>query len=516
MEGEGLSGANEILAGMLRKGAMLWSQDGRLHYKAPKGALSHQELAALRDYKSQILQLLPLDTGEPQPRYVPLSFSQLAHWNTYRLSERASVRGVVLALRLRGLLDLDLLRSGFEQLVRAHAAFRTRIVVENGVPVQRIDYASRCDWTIEPIDTPSPSEREIAKRIDRFVLTPIHVERDPLCSVRIFRLSDVEHVAVLGMEHMISDGASLAVISREWLTGYASAKSGQAGNVHSRPRPQFADHANWQRTANLAQIERESAYWCRRLDGCPVFEFPRDKVAETPARPGWAGVPIHISKLLKTELYDWCRAQRTTLAIGVLTAYIAFVVRWCDQPEGVVLYETAGRFARDAQDGVGYFAFPLYLRVRLEAHTRFVDALKSVSGAYFEAYEHLDYGCSIARVPQPHFARSTLFNWQPLDNSDDDSIDTLRAAGIESTPVEFDHPILRILELEWEPGIVLKETTEGIQGHVYFPRHSFSAELMRGFSEGFLEFLGLLLRRPEARVPSVSRKALSTSSAQKD
>ena len=136
----------DVLGHLFAKGVRLWSEDGQLRYKAPKGALTAEDVEVLRASRSQLVALLEQAavaeavgaTLEPRRRSecVPLAFSQLAHWHLLNLGERPSLRQIASATHIRGDLDADSLRASIASIIDRHEALRTRVVVVDGIPLQ--------------------------------------------------------------------------------------------------------------------------------------------------------------------------------------------------------------------------------------------------------------------------------------------------------------------------------------------------------------------------------------------
>src|ERR1700730_7120088 len=126
----------DVIGTLSTKGIRLWSENGQLHYKAPKGALTQEAIDKLKLYRDQIVSLLERAAGaettesvpRPEPRSrlnrAPLTFTQLARWNLYQLSARHSSYSISSALRLRGPLNIDALRKSVAELVHRHDALR--------------------------------------------------------------------------------------------------------------------------------------------------------------------------------------------------------------------------------------------------------------------------------------------------------------------------------------------------------------------------------------------------------
>jgi len=503
----------DFLGHIREKGVKLWSENGRLHFKAPKGTLTQEEIERLKVLREQIVALMesatvseaaePRFERRPQADRAPLTFSQLAHWNVYQLGERCSLRQIASATRLRGRLNVDLLRKSFADIIRRHDSLRTRITVVDGVPTQEIAESDDFELRIDDLTTLSESLREVeVKRIiDKFILQPINVAVDPLLGSRLVRLRDDEHVLIVAMEHMISDASSMNILLRDLFTAYAQAVKGRAFSLPAMP-VQFADYAVWQRNGLSSWLETHGTYWSNRLSGRQRVRFPADRGLSAGTRPGWGRIPVQIGMPLKAELRHWCRLRRTTLAMGVLTAYIALLLRWCDVSEIIIQYVTDGRISRKLENAIGYFAGTLFLRVELREDDDFVDLMNRVTEEYCNAYEHADSCYMEAQLPRPEFARNSAFNWlrgPKIDLSElDDSEDAITCC-----PVPFEHPMLKIHERDNEPLIMLWDTEDDIVGDVCFSLALFSTETMERFKCNFLEFIRALLNQKDQRVKDV-------------
>lgn len=506
----------DVVGSVREKGVRLWSENGQLHYRAPKGVLTDEEIEKLRLFRSQIVALLEMATGVatderrtqshlPSVR-APLAFSQLAHWNLYQLSGRRAIRQIASATRLHGQINLNILRMSVAEVVRRHDALRTRIVVLDGLPMQEIYESSDCDLEVEDLTELSESFRdvEVQRRIERLILEPIDVALGPLFGVQILRIRDDEHVLIVAMEHMISDMFSMTILLRDIFTAYMQALRGEASSL-PEITTQFADYAAWQRHAQNAWIENHGAYWNEHLKGCQRLRFPEHKGVQTTTRSGWAKVSLQVGRDLKAQLGEWCRLARTTLVMCIFTAYVALVLRWCNAPESVIQYQSNGRVNPDIENTIGYFASALYLRIALLEDDRFVDLLKRVAEEYCRAYEHADSSYMSAQVPRPEFTRNTVFNWivagSKIDSFGLDRLDH----SVMCSPVPFEHPMLTLTNLEndFEPCIAFSETEDEIICDVYFPANRFSVDTMERFGRNFLMILGVLRSQPELRVKDI-------------
>jgi hypothetical protein len=493
------------LTRMHRKGVRLWTERGQLRYQAPKGALTAQDIDRLKEARSQLIALLgegpdAHDILRPPPTSAPLAFSQLMYWNMFQLGERGGHRQVTSATRLLGPLDIGILKRSIAEVIRRHDALRTHIVIVDGTPTQEV--ATSLEWDLRTDNLTSvPQDRqasEIQQLIDTDILEPVDLETDPLFGFRLIELQADEHALIIVLEHIISDAVSIRLLLAEILQAYAQIIRGQPAAL-PQIAVQFPNFAARLRDQHPAWLDRHESYWTRRLQQGQRLAFPEPTVPAPPTQCGWGAVPIHIDASLKRELQSWCRARRTTLVLGILTTYIALVLRWCSARELLFQYEFDGRVTPEVANTIGYFASALYLHVELFKQDTFTDLARRVTAEYCNAYEHADHSWMAAQLPRPQFARNTVFNWVPQSSQD-----TLTALApkhpLRWEPITFEHPVARTLQVDGEPSILLFDTDEGITGGMYYPRNRLTQQTMEGFTSAFFVFLKALCADAGTRI----------------
>jgi hypothetical protein len=505
---------SELLGYVHQKGVRLWSDNGQLRYRAPEGALTQEEMESLKLAREQIVALLERYAGmggaearlEPRQRrnHVPVSFSQLAHWNLYRLSERSSTSLVWFATHWRGRLNIDALRRSVMEIVRRHDALRTRIAVHDGLPMQEINEAGGCELRVHDLSALSDSSRETAVRrfLEQDTQQSISVTTAPLFGIRLLRLCDDECVLIGVMEHMISDGFSRNILLRDLIAAYLQAAQGRVFSLPTIPI-QFADFALWQRDAQSSWLKRHGAYWRERVKGCRRVRFPADRSSPDATDLRGAVVRFEIGADLKTALSEWARLKRTTLVMTIFTAYVGLVLRWCDVSEAVFPYESDGRVSSNMKDTIGYFASPLYLRMELLESDNFVDLMRRITEEYCNAYEHADYSYMEAQTPRPGFTRNSCFNWIPQGLKIEPPDPRGLGDTITCSVIRFEPRILPDFERDTEPMLCLLEADDRIECSVKFALNRFDIDTMERFGRNLLVFLRVLLSRPGERVKDV-------------
>ena len=506
----------EVVDRLASKGVRLRSENGQLKYRAIKGAVSQEDIDALSACKDQMVALvegaqadeLGLDTAL-QPGAVvhlaPLAFSQLAHWDTYRLAHERSCCVVGFPTRWRGHLNVSVLQRALREMVRRHDALRTRIVIWQGTPLQEIRDRYDCELIVEDLSWLEEDRRdaELLRRVSRCMFEPIDVTVFPLYRFRLIRIREDDHVLVTAMEHIITDGYSLNLFQKELFCVYQDI-------AHGRPLSllpvsmQFSDYVIWQRGVIQSWKEQHRQYWAERLNGCQRLKFPRDGNEGSVRRLGFGLIPIRFRSGLKEELGEWCRRHGTTLVISVFTAYVALVLRWCNVQEAVILFQSSGRTSSIFDRTFGYLASPLYLRLALFESDSFIDLLQRVTEEYCNANEHADFSFLEAQQPRPDFALNTLFNWLPQAPPVDESARSANPEhAMDVSWFPFEPPVVTHYKSDIEPATGFMDTDEGIVGYVQFPLNRFSAALMQRFAHSLELLIEMLLREPGTKVQSI-------------
>lgn len=500
-----------VLGRVRNKGVRLWAANGQLHYTAPKGALTTEEVAVLQRSKNQILAHLDVEadskiTGggpasHPDFHYAPLAFSQVAHWHLYELNSRPVVRGVSGGIRLVGELSTEALRASIVSLIRRQDALRTQVWSDNGVLMQKV--ARSCppfDLTIDDLTALSSSSGvdEADRLIERFLLIRIDVAVDPLFAFRLIRLRHDEHLLIVTSEHVVSDGLSMNILFRDLLHGYEQISRGLQVSL-PLVQLQLCDYAACQHNARDAWLREHGAYWNDHLEGCQRTIFPASKGYSDTTDGEWKTVPVKLHSDMTRALREWSRLNRTTIVIVVFAIYAAVVLKWCGVSEAVFQYITGGRDSPKLENTIGCFAGGLHLRIGMRKQDVFSDFTDRVKEEYCGACEHVDYSYLEAQEPRPAFARNCFFNWLPEDEM---PVAENPHAMILSTPFQIKRPVFA-RRGDTEPGMVLRERGNEIGGVVFFPLNRFSVDDMNTFVRSFTHLMQEVLANPAVRISEI-------------
>ncbi|HEX8317857.1 amino acid adenylation domain-containing protein, partial [Longimicrobium sp.] len=303
-----------------------------------------------------------VDRGER----LPLSFAQQRLWFLEQMGDLGSTYHVPTRLRLRGELDRGALRRALDAMLARHEALRTTFVQVDSEPVQRIAEESPFHLLEHDLGGDADAEAQFRRLAAEEAGARFDLEQGPLIRGRLVRLAEDDHVLLLTMHHIVSDGWSMGVLTRELGALYAAFRRGEENPLPPLPI-QYADYAAWQRQWVGGEVLREQAeYWKQALSGAPeLLELPTDR--PRPARPDHVGgtVGIDLGDELSAGLRALSRRHGTTLFMTLLAGWAAVLGRLSGQEDVVVGTPSANRGRREIEGLIGLFVNTLALRIEL-------------------------------------------------------------------------------------------------------------------------------------------------------
>jgi non-ribosomal peptide synthetase component F len=330
----------------------------------------------------------------PAPRHaeLPLSFAQQRLWFIHQLEPESAAYNIPLAVRLHGALNLPRLRQSLSEIARRHEALRTRFIVRDGRPAQLIDAAQEVEVALWDLSGVADDERQA--RVQDVVLSqsrrPFDLERGPVWRAALLRLDSQEHVLLLELHHVVSDGWSLGVLVKECAALEERYARGEQSELEEL-RVQYADFAVWQRAWLRGEaLERELSYWREELAGMEVLELPTDKPRPAVASHRGASVRFRLPAELAQELKALSRREGATLFMTLLAAFQMTLGRYAGQRDVVVGSDVANRNRLETEGLIGFFVNQLALRADLSGNPSFGELLRQVRERTLGAYAHQD------------------------------------------------------------------------------------------------------------------------------
>ncbi|HEY0022717.1 MAG TPA: non-ribosomal peptide synthase/polyketide synthase [Longimicrobium sp.] len=352
------------------------------------------ELAArVEEMRGAGLPVLPPVVPAGRTRTLPLSFTQQRLWFLEQLGTPGSVYHLHKSLRLRGALNVDALARALDGVVARHEALRTTFAQVDGVPEQRIAPAAASGFRLVEHDLGgrSDAEAELDRLIAAEARAPFDLERGPLVRGRLVRLGADDHVLLLAMHHLVTDGWSFGVLFDELSALYAAHAQGREARLPDLP-VQYADYAVWQRRWVEGDVLREQAdYWTRTLAGAPaLLELPTDRPRPAQVDHAGAVLGVELDEALTAGLKALARRHGTTPYMTLVAGWAVVLSRLSGQDDVVIGTPTAGRGRPETEGLIGCFVNTLALRLELSGAPTVAELLGRVKERALAAQHHQD------------------------------------------------------------------------------------------------------------------------------
>ncbi|MEU4890933.1 amino acid adenylation domain-containing protein [Streptomyces sp. NPDC044780] len=445
----------------------------------------------------------------PRPERVPLSFAQQRLWFLDRLEGPSPTYNNPLVSRLRGPLDVAALAAAVRDVIGRHESLRTVYPETGGQPEQRVLPLSEVGDVLS-VERVAPSA--LPDRLRAAAATTFELAREIPVRAWLFETGPEEHVLLVLIHHIASDGWSMTPLTRDLGEAYEARCRGAAPTW--RPLPvQYADYALWQREllGDAARPGSPSAaqlgFWTETLRGLPdELGLPFDRPRPQAASYRGATVPLRVDARTHELLAEVARDTGTTTFMVCQAAVAVLLGKLTGGTDIPIGTPVAGRADEALDDLVGFFVNTVVLRTDLSGDPTFAELLTRVKRGALAAFAHQDIpfeqvveAVNPARSP----ARNPLFQVLMPFNSNLDST----AIGLPGLTVEPESAPLDIAKVDLSFNLREEFDTAGnplgVDGEIEYSSDLFDRETVATIGERLHRVLAAVTADPHGRVSGI-------------
>ncbi len=454
---------------------------------------------------------------------LPLSFAQEPLWFLDQLVPNNPFFNMPSAYRLSGPLDLGALEEALTEIAARHEALRTSFPSRRGRPYQRVAPPAPVHVEVQDLSArgPVPAEAEARRRAGAEAAQPFDLAHGPLLRARLLRLEPTEHVLLLTVHHIVSDGWSTGLLLGELSVLYDAFRRHQPSPLDQLPF-QYADYATWQRQwLEGERLDAQLTYWQARLAGAPpVLELPPDH--PRPSLPSYRGAieSFTVAAPIARAIRELGRSRGATSYMTLLAAFKALIAHCTGADDIVVGGTTAGRTRVELEDLIGFFVNTVVLRTDLSGDPSFTEVLDRVRHTALDAYQHQDapFDKLVERIAPPRdLSRNPLvqiaFEFQahvPAAGKLGDLVavsDVGGYSGAEYGAVEGGGGVTARLDVE----LFVVESADGsLDGSLVYAAELYDPATMSRLVEGYQGVLEIVAANPGLRVSELKPVAVTS------
>jgi thioesterase domain-containing protein/acyl carrier protein len=327
-----------------------------------------------------------LERGEPEPVTFPVSLQQQRFWLLDRFFPGNPAYNIAVRWRLTGKLDPRTAERCVNEIVRRHQVIRTRFEMRDGSLVQIIEPFLAIKMPVIDLRHFAEAERRVEE--DRITVDearrPFELTRLPLIRATLLHLSEQEHMLLVTVHHIVSDGWSIGVFVDELAALYPALADGRSSRLPELPF-NYSDYALEQLSELRNGSNQQLEYWTRTLANLPRFEVPTDWTRPSVQTSNGAIASVLLRKELTDALGAFSARQGVTFFMTAYAALNAMLYLRTGREDIAVGTPVAGRSSVESESLIGVFINVLVLRCDLSADPTFLELLargrKTVLGA---------------------------------------------------------------------------------------------------------------------------------------
>lgn len=446
--------------------------------------------------------LKSIDPKQSKARAYPLSYAQQRLWFLEQLEPATAAYNIPCALRMEGDLNISALKRSLNEIVRRHETLRSNIVVHKGAPLLRIAPATEPALDEADLsDLPEDRRYDEARRLmGAMARTAFDLARAPLIRVSLFRLGESDHVLLVVMHHIVSDGWSLGVMVREFSELYGSYAGGRPSPLEDL-KIQYLDYTIWQRNwLKGEQLAEQLSFWRMQLADIAELDWHSECSLTCHEKAEGAVVECDLSEAISHDLNQLGRREGATLFMTLLAAFQILLGRYCGENDIAIGTPVAGRRSAETEALIGFFVNTLVVRTRLDTALGFLSLLSQVRDTTIAVYTHQDVPFEkIVEDLQPkrNLNRTPFFQAMLILQNMPETV--------------FELPGLKLSEIEVDSGapkfdlkLTAIEVNGGIRAKLEYRTDLFTETRVRRLLDYWQNLLAEIVRHPQEPLRNLS------------
>ncbi|GAA0365666.1 non-ribosomal peptide synthetase/type I polyketide synthase [Bacillus horti] len=420
-----------------------------------------------REVKHEFQQIQPV----VKQSYYKVSSAQKRMFAVNELIEGAVPYNLASIYIVEGAFDIARFSNVIAELVHRHAAFRTRFSMVDGEVVQIIE-----DEVDSVVQDGRTTEARIEDEIKEFI-RPFELTKAPLLRVKVLQVTEMKHLLMIDMHHIISDQSSIAILLQEIKALYA-------GNRLDPLKIQYTDFAAWQNELLKSKaIEKQFDYWKQELSG----EFPKLNLLTDHSRPliqSFKGdhVSFEFGQALSLQVDEISKSLKLTPYMVLLATLNVVLWKYSGQQDLIVGTGIAGRRHPDVDAVVGMFVNTLAIRTQINESASVEEFLMYLKDKLANVYENQD--CQYEQLIEElgiekELGRNPLFDI--MFNYITMGTEELSLEGITFKPLEFTE-----LETKFDITLTIQQKGNGYFADIEYSTALFKRETIQAFGEKLL------------------------------
>ncbi|WP_165760207.1 condensation domain-containing protein, partial [Niastella populi] len=329
------------------------------------------------------------------------------------------------------------------------------------------------------------------------------LENGPLLRAALLQVEEKEYVFYFNMHHVISDGWSMEVLSKDIFQYYEAYKTDKKPEIKEL-RIQYKDYSAWQ----LAQLKEESfkvhqGYWLNKLSGeLPLLDLPAKKQRPKFKTHNGRGLATYLGKATTTKLKAYTQEKGGSLFMGLLAAWNILLYRYTSKTDIIIGTPVAGRDHADLEDQIGFYINTLALRNEIRPGENFNDFYSTLKDNTLKSYTHQMYPFDrLVEELDLHrdTGRSAVFDVMLIFQNNGERIE-----GPELNTEELNQIVeLGNSQSKFDINIFVSEVSDYLSLRIVYNSDVYEKEMVEGLINHYRQLLNAILDNPEEKISEI-------------
>jgi amino acid adenylation domain-containing protein len=318
-------------------------------------------------------------------RLVPVTNNQMQVWYLEEMFAGTTMHNLPSAIRLKTKVDKKILEKAFDTLIQRHDVLKTAIIVEDGVPVQKM-----LEVDATKIEVERATLETIVSKLNIDAKFVFDKKRPPLFRVKLYKLADDDYVLFFMVHHAIWDGWSFDIFFEELNIAYSTIHSSGNAVFETSPTMRYADYSAWMSELISAKLlDNQFQYWKDKLAGpLPVMDLPTDYKRALVINHEGEVIPFTLTSEQSLKLRNFAKSKNNSVFNVLLTIFKEVLANYSGLEDIIVGAPVRGRVRPEMLSTIGYFVNAVALRSKISKDQSFDQKLKVVTTTCLEAFEN--------------------------------------------------------------------------------------------------------------------------------
>lgn len=504
----------DFIKNLSDQGIYLHLKEGKLKLSF-EGDISPDTLQAVKDKKEDIINYLEnhslgiasLNTIEVAPKEngYPLSVSQKRFWAINQISDNAISYNIPLEIVLEGDYDVKLFEKAIKAVINRHEILRTVFKQdENGELKQWILDTEALNFSMpfKNFEGIENGKEKAYACIDSDALQSFDLEKGPLLRAFFFKINTEKFIFYFNMHHIISDGWSMNILSKEVIEFYEAFKKDQQPQLPEL-KIQYKDFAFWQHNQSTSEKDNQNrTYWTKKLAGeIQRIEFPTSKPRPLVMTNAGERLSTYVKAAAVQKLEAFTKKNGGTLFVGLTAVWNVLLYRYTNQKDITLATPVSGREQAELKNQIGCYINTLVLRNQLNPEDSFEETYKKIKESVLTDFTHQNYSFDklIADLNLPFDPnRNPLFDIMIAYQTEDEATEEVT---IDNDVLDTIYKLKTAAKFDLD--ISFKKIGKYLLFDIVYDTNIYTRETIEGLIKHFKQLLNSLLNTPETSIAEV-------------